>query len=55
MIWEGFDVPIRNLIEGDHNHFTVLESLKDATSPLTRAFVGIRMRTHDVIKITEYQ
>ena len=40
MIWEGFDVPIRNVIEGDHNHFTVLESLKDAASPLTRAFVG---------------
>lgn len=42
MIWSGLDVPIRDVIEGDHNHFTVLESLKDAGSPLTRAFVGDR-------------
>lgn len=44
MIWSGLDVPIRDVIEGDHNHFTVLESLKDAGSPLTRAFVGDRDR-----------
>ena len=40
MMWDGLDVPIREVIEGDHNHFTVLEALKDANSPLTRAFVG---------------
>ncbi len=40
MIWGGLDVQIRDVIEGDHNHFTVLESLKDASSPLTQAFVG---------------
>jgi acetyl esterase/lipase len=40
MMWDGLDVPIREVIEGDHNHFTVLESLKDADSPLTRAFIG---------------
>jgi acetyl esterase/lipase len=39
MMWDGLDVPIREVIEGDHNHFSVLDSLKDADSPLTRAFV----------------
>lgn len=40
MMWDGLDARVREVIEGDHNHFTVLESLKDANSPLTRAFVG---------------
>lgn len=40
MMWDGLDVPIKAVIEDDHNHFTVLESLKEADSPLTRAFVG---------------
>ncbi|MCG6883613.1 MAG: alpha/beta hydrolase [Silicimonas sp.] len=40
MMWDGLDVPIREVIEADHNHFSVLEALKDAESPLTRAFIG---------------
>lgn len=40
MMWDGLDVPIREVIEGDYNHFTVLESLKEADSALTQAFVG---------------
>ena len=40
MIWKGLDAPIREVIEGEHNHFSVLESLKEADSALTRAFVG---------------
>lgn len=40
LMWDGLDVPVREVIEGDHNHFTVLESLKDPSSPLTHAFVG---------------
>jgi hypothetical protein len=39
-MWDGLDVPIREVIEADHNHFSVLEALKDAESPLTRAFIG---------------
>ncbi|SDT95392.1 alpha/beta hydrolase [Stappia sp. ES.058] len=39
-IWAGLDVPVRCEIDGNHNHFTILEGLKDAGSPITAAFVG---------------
>jgi acetyl esterase/lipase len=40
MMWDGLNADIREVIEGKHNHFTVLDSLKEANSPLTRAFIG---------------
>lgn len=40
MMWAGLDAQICEVIEGDHNHFTVLDSLKQPDSALTRAFVG---------------
>lgn len=40
IMWDGLDADIREVIEGKHNHFTVLDSLKEANSPLTRAFIG---------------
>lgn len=39
-IWAGLDVPIQCKIDGEHNHFTVIEGLRDRTSPITQAFVG---------------
>jgi quercetin dioxygenase-like cupin family protein len=39
-IWGGLDVPARAHVDGEHNHFTVLEALKDPASPITDAFVG---------------
>ncbi|WP_227270748.1 alpha/beta hydrolase [Roseobacter weihaiensis] len=40
MIWQGLDVATACHIDGTHNHFTILEGLKDAQSPLTDAFLG---------------
>lgn len=39
-MWAGLDVPVRCEVEGDHNHFTIIEGLKDPASPITAAFVG---------------
>jgi arylformamidase len=39
-MWDGLDVPVRCEVEGNHNHFTILEGLKDPRSPITAAFVG---------------
>lgn len=39
-MWAGLDVPVRCEVEGDHNHFTILEGLKEPGSPITEAFVG---------------
>ncbi len=39
-MWEGLDVPVRCEVEGNHNHFTILEGLKDPGSPITAAFAG---------------
>lgn len=39
-MWAGLDVPVGCEIEDDHNHFTILEGLKDPGSPITAAFVG---------------
>jgi acetyl esterase/lipase len=40
MIWAGLDMQTRCHIDGMHNHFTILEALKQADSPLTAAFTG---------------
>lgn len=40
IMWDGLEADIRAVVEGDLNHFTVLESLKEADSALTKAFVG---------------
>lgn len=40
MIWQGLDVATACHIDGTHNHFTILEGLKDAQSPITDAFLG---------------
>ncbi len=39
-MWEGLDAHIRCTIDGDHNHFTILEGLTKPASPITQAFVG---------------
>ncbi|WP_052249655.1 alpha/beta hydrolase fold domain-containing protein [Tateyamaria sp. ANG-S1] len=40
LIWEGLDVKTALVIDGEHNHFSVLDALKDPDSDLTRTFVG---------------
>lgn len=40
MMWEGLDVPTRCHIDSEHNHFTILEGLKQADTPITDAFLG---------------
>jgi acetyl esterase/lipase len=40
MMWQGLDVPTRCHIEAAHNHFTILEGLKDDDAPITQAFTG---------------
>jgi arylformamidase len=39
-MWEGLDAVTQCVIDGDHNHFTVIEGLKESESAITRAFVG---------------
>jgi acetyl esterase/lipase len=39
-IWSGLDVPTTCRVDGDHNHFSVLEDLKDPAAAITAAFVG---------------
>ncbi len=39
-VWEGLDVPTSLTIDKEHNHFTVIEGLKEAGSDITAAFVG---------------
>ncbi len=39
-IWSGLDMPVRAHIDGTHNHFTVIEDLKTADSPIVRALLG---------------
>ncbi|MEN3351486.1 MAG: arylformamidase [Bradyrhizobium sp.] len=40
-IWTGFDVPTRLVVEAGHNHFTVVDGLKDPSSAITRCLVGL--------------
>ncbi|WP_108485353.1 alpha/beta hydrolase [Oceaniglobus ichthyenteri] len=38
LIWEGLDVPVSCTIDGTHDHFSVLEDLRDPNGAITRAF-----------------
>ena len=40
LLWKGLSVPTSHVVDGDHNHFSVLEGLRDPHSPITQAFVG---------------
>lgn len=40
LIWDGLDVATQIIIDGSHDHFSVLSDLKNADSPITQAFVG---------------
>ena len=40
MIWQELDTPTGCHIDGTHNHFTILDGLKNATAPITDAFLG---------------
>lgn len=40
LMWAGLDTPTCCHIDGTHNHFTILEGLKDAQSPITDALLG---------------
>jgi len=39
-LWKGFDAKIECVIDADHNHFTVINGLRDSGSDITKAFVG---------------
>jgi hypothetical protein len=40
MMWNGLDVVTKVVVDGEYDHFSVLEDLKLADSPITQAFVG---------------
>lgn len=40
IMWKSFDCDTQLVIEDQHNHFTVLEALKDKNSDLVKAFIG---------------
>ncbi len=40
-MWAGLDVPTRCVVEGDHNHFTVLEALREKDSEITMQLLGL--------------
>lgn len=40
MMWSGFDMSIALKIDADYDHFSVLNGLQSADSPITQAFVG---------------
>ncbi len=39
-VWSGLKAEAACVIDGDHNHFTVIEGLSDPKSPITQAFIG---------------
>ncbi|MBO6551669.1 MAG: alpha/beta hydrolase [Roseitalea sp.] len=39
-VWEGLDAQTACLVDGDHNHFTVIEGLRAPDSAITRMFIG---------------
>ncbi len=39
-VWQGLGVNAECVVDGDHNHFTVIEALKDPASPLVTAICG---------------
>lgn len=40
LLWKGLSVPTSHVVDGDHNHFSVLDGLRDPDSAITQAFVG---------------
>ncbi|MBR0896780.1 alpha/beta hydrolase fold domain-containing protein [Bradyrhizobium tropiciagri] len=40
-VWTGFDVPTRSVVAPGHNHFTIVDGLKDPSSAITRSLVGL--------------
>lgn len=40
MMWRGFDVTCEVHVDGGHDHFSVVEGLKEPGSAITQAFVG---------------
>lgn len=40
LVWKGLSVPTAHVVDGAHDHFSVLEGLRDPESRITRAFVG---------------
>lgn len=42
MMWDGLGAKTECVVDGSHNHFTVIEDLKLADSPITNAFIGDR-------------
>lgn len=41
LMWAGFDVTARLVLDGEHNHFSLLDGLKDKDSAIANAFVGV--------------
>jgi acetyl esterase/lipase len=39
-IWTGFDVPTRLVVEPGYNHFSVIDGLRDPSSPITMSLIG---------------
>jgi acetyl esterase/lipase len=40
-VWTGFEVPTRLVVEAGHNHFTVVDGLKDLSSQITASLIGL--------------
>lgn len=40
LLWKGLSVPTSHVVDGAHNHLSVLDGLRKPDSPITRAFVG---------------
>ena len=40
-VWTGFDVPTRLVVDPGLNHFTVIDGLKDPSSPITARLIGL--------------
>jgi hypothetical protein len=40
LVWEGLDVPVRCIVDGRHDHFSVLDGLSDPDGALARTFAG---------------
>lgn len=39
-MWQGLDMPARCVVEGQYNHFTVLEGLRQSDSAITKNLLG---------------
>lgn len=40
-MWDGLDMPTSCVLDGKHDHFTVIEGLRDPQSAISRRFVGV--------------